>query len=188
MSTRRLLFVITTVMALTWSALSTGPAASALPSLKQITAVADEVASVLANRFGFSRSEATAQFVAQATKVTPVSDDVALRTLQREWTSFTPKKPPAGKVVTKLDDAPPPYRKPMQMLCETALDLYFTDDKVGWEFAMGQVNGQIAGLHPVGQRLALYSDLNEVVNNYLSGCYCAATAKLMVMVAKQTYC
>lgn len=36
--------------------------------------------------------------------------------------------------------------------------------------------------------LALQQDLNDIGGKFLSGCYCAATAKLAVLVAKEAYC
>lgn len=72
------------------------------------------------------------------------------------------------------------------MLCETTVDLIGTDDKMSWEYSICRVSDQIIQLHPAGRNLAIYSELTEFGDKFQSGCYCAATAKLAVLLAKES--
>ena len=181
-----ILMIATTICAGT--SFSTGLATAAAIGPKEILQAADEIVPVLVRKFGLAGTEVESSFVSQATRLTPVTDEVGLRTFQNEWKAFTPRSPAPQEVVARRAGVPIFYRKAAGMLCETAGDLLVTDDKSSWEFAINQVNGQIAQLHPFGAYLALQQDLNDIGGKFLSGCYCAATAKLAVLVTKEAYC
>lgn len=85
-------------------------------------------------------------------------------------------------------EVPGIYAQASETLCGAALDLLNEPDKATWSHAMTQVDNQIAKQTPIGKRLVMYSELNDIGRKFQSGCYCAATAELAVFVAKERYC
>jgi hypothetical protein len=185
---KRLCIVISATTICAGSSLSMGPGTAAAITPGEIVRAAEEIVPTLARRFGLAEERFQTVFVSQASKLTPVADEGELRTVQNEWTAFVPRKPAPQEVVLRPREVPSFYEEAAGMLCETAGDLLVTDDKSMWEFTINQVDGQIAQLSPAGRNLALYNELNDIADKFQSGCYCAATAKLAVLVAKETYC
>ncbi|MFE3100370.1 hypothetical protein [Nocardia tengchongensis] len=185
--------LITGVLAVTICAgtsLSTGSgSASALPT-KEIEKIAEKVVPPVAERLGLSRFLKPLEdlFVSQATKLTPVLKEADLPKFNKEWTSFLPRKPLPEEVGPAWGRLPTPYRQAGQMLCGTAVDLLAKPDKAQWEYLITQVDNQIAAQNPLGKKLVIYSDLNEIYMDFRRGCICAATAELAVFYTKQRYC
>jgi hypothetical protein len=107
---------------------------------------------------GLVEQQVRSLFVSQATRLTPVTDEPGLRAFQAEWRGFTPRQVRRGEVVPEEREVPFIYKQANQMLCETAVDLIGTDDKLSWQYSISRVEGQIMQLHPVGRNLALHSE------------------------------
>jgi hypothetical protein len=170
------------------TALSTGSGRAAAFPLKQIVQAVEEVAPALARKLGVAEQEVEPLLVSQASRLTPVTDTAELGKFQQEWADFEPRTPARDEVIAVREDVPSEYKTANDMLCETAVDLLGTDDILSWDYAMKRVNGQIQQSYPLGKKLAMYNELNEIAQSFESGCICKATAELAVFVAKKTYC
>jgi hypothetical protein len=188
MWSKRIFTCILVLMFCTGTSFSAGTGIAAAFSIKDIMAMADNLGPMLAGKFGASAPELKAGFISQADGLTPVRDTAALNKLAAEWEAFTPRAPRPREMTVRRAELPGYYREAANLLCQTTADLLVTDDKSVWEFAINQVDGHITSMIPAGRNLALYGELNDIADKFQSGCYCAATAKLAVVIAKNTYC
>jgi hypothetical protein len=165
--------------------------ASAIPG-EQIIAVAKQIVPALAKRLGLAEGRLESLFVSQATKLTPVTDEVALTRFRTEWAGFKPRTPAPEEMVEKPATLPIFYKHAAQIVCSTAAELVDplsdSDDQSVWLTAIDQVRNHIEQQYPVGKGLAIYKDLNTIGEGFLSGCYCAAVAKLALFAATTKYC
>jgi len=188
MMAKRLFITAVAMVVCGGTALSTGSGRAAAFPLKQIVEAVEEVAPALANKLGVSEQEVEPLLVRQASRLTPVNDAAELEKFQQEWADFEPRIPARDEVIAARGDIPSPYKTANNMLCETTVDLLAADDVFSWDYAMKRVDGQIQQSSPIGKRLALYNDLNEITNSFESGCICKAAAELAVFMAKKRFC
>ncbi len=186
---RRLVVLLSATALVGGSAISLGSGtASALPTPGEIFAAAKQVASFVSRRFGAAETEIEPLFVSQVTKLTPVADDAEFLAFQSEWKSFTPRLPAAGEVTARPRELSGEFKEAASMVCQTGLDVLAYDDPMSWNFAVDQMNGHIMSRNPIGRRLAMYNELNDIGQRFASHCICAGVAKLSVFVAKEVYC
>jgi hypothetical protein len=102
--------------------------------------------------------------------------------------SSSPRKPLPDEVVPVRGEVPSAYREAQQMLCETTVDLFTDPDQLSWKYGIKRVDDQILNQSPVGEKLVLYSELNEIADKFERGCICAATAEVEVFFAKKAVC
>jgi hypothetical protein len=170
------------------TALSTGSGRAAAFPLRQIVEAVEEVAPALAQKLGIAEQEVEPLLVRQASRLTPVNDAAELGKFQEEWADFEPRIPARDEVIAVREDVPSPYKTANNMLCETTVDLLGADDVFSWDYAMKRVDGQIQQSYPLGKKLAMYNELNEITESFESGCTCRAVAELAVFMAKKKYC
>ncbi len=185
---KRLTAVIAVALICAGVSLSAGPGSASAVPWKSIVAAAEEIAPVLAKKFGLAESKVQSLFVSQVRSITPVTDDVALKQVQTAWLEYVPRAAPQGKVVTNRRWASRILRESYDMLCSTAANLLITEDKTAWQFVMNQANDAIEERLPMGRSLALYDRLNEITAKFMCGEYCAGTAMLAVTLAEEAYC
>jgi hypothetical protein len=108
--------------------------------------------------------------------------------MRDEWVNFTPRRPQAVEVAQPPRQLPRAYKYAGEILCQTAGELVDLPDQLSWQYAIDTANAKIMELHPAGSNLALQNELNDIAYKFRTGCYCAATAQLAVLIAQQTYC
>jgi hypothetical protein len=192
--------IAVTLCAGTSLSIGSGRAAALPPTMEAIVVAAEDVSTALAPKFaqwglgalaedfgGFAK-KIESLFVPEATKLTPAADDIELTSLDTDWKGFAPRTPLPEEVAPVRGQLPSMYAQASEMLCGTALDLLNEPDKASWNYAITQVDNQIAKQTPMGKQLVMYSELNDIEGKFQSGCYCAGTAELAVFVAKERYC
>jgi len=188
----RLLIGISAAAICASTSLSVGSGRAAALPFPEILAAAKELAAPVAEtwRLGPFKNDVESLIVTQGTKLTPVQDEVGLTLtkFKSELRQSAPREPLPNEVVPVRGEVPSPYRQAKEMLCGTALDLLASPDKLSWKYLINQVDNQVIQQNPLGKKLILYSELNEIADNFENGCYCAATAELAVFFAKKAYC
>jgi hypothetical protein len=189
---KRFLCCVVAMAVFVGASISVGSGTASAITGQQIFAAAKQIVPALARRLGLAEGRVESLFVSQATKLTPVTDEVALTRVQSQWAGFEPRSPAAGEMVERPPRLPIFYRNAAKIVCGTAAQLVDplsdSDDESVWVTAIGQVREQIQQEYPLGKGLAIYKDLNTIGEGFLSGCYCAAVAKLALLFATTKYC
>jgi hypothetical protein len=189
---KRFLACLFTIALFAGASLSVGSGSASAITGEQVFAAAKQIVPALARRLGLAESRVESLFVSQATKLTPVADEVGLTRFQSEWAGFKPRTPAGEELVERPATLPNLYKHAAQIVCSTAAQLVDpfsgSDDKAFWLTAIEQVQDHIEQQYPLGKGLAIYKDLNTIGQGFLSGCYCAAVAKLALFVATTKYC
>ncbi|MGX9788637.1 hypothetical protein [Mycobacterium sp. MMS18-G62] len=189
---KRFLCCVVAMAVFAGASISVGSATASAITGQQIFAAAKQIVPALARRLGLAEGRVESLFVSQATKLTPVSDEVALTRFQSEWAGFEPRVPAATELVERPPSLPGFYKHAAKIVCGTAAQLVDpfsdSDDESVWVTAIGQARDHIEQEYPVGKALAIYKDLNTIGEGFLNGCYCAAFAKLALFVATTKYC
>ena len=186
---KRLLVSVIAIAICAATSLSVAPGPAGAQSLMpRILAAADDLAPLVTRFSGSSTSLIKSRFVLQATKTTPVTDEASLLRLRDEWVNFRPRTPRQGEVTARPRELPSAYEKAGQILCQTAAELVDLPDKFSWQSTIAWMNDKIMEQTPIGRNLALHKDLNEIADKFRSGCYCAGTAQLAVLIATEVYC
>jgi hypothetical protein len=189
---KRLLACLFAMAMFAAASVSMGSGTASAITGEQIFTAAKQIVPALARRLGLAEGRLESLFVSQATKLTPVSDEVTLTRFRTEWAGFEPRVPAREETVERPATLPLIYKHAAQIVCSTAAQLVDpfsdSDDQPVWLTAIGQVREHIEQQYPAGKGLAIYKDLNSIGQGFLSGCYCAAVAKLALFAATTKYC
>jgi hypothetical protein len=193
MWSKRLFICIVALILCAGASLSTGSGTAAAITPKDILRVADEIAPMIAKKFGFAQSAARDGFVAQATRFKPVTTEAELNNLRFQWTTFERKPLRPGEVVPRNGGVTRAqkfaYEQANQLWCETTVSLLEYPEKSFWEVTIDQVKGQVVQMLPlIGPPLAIHNQLTEIGQKLEDGCICEAQAMIEVMAVQQTLC
>jgi hypothetical protein len=188
MWTKRVFVVVITVAILASANLSTGSGTARAITGAEIWATARQLAPVVARQWRLVQDEVANLFFKQASKVAPVKDSTELGKLRDRWMTYQPRTPRSHEVVPVRGQVPPPYKKAQKMLCDATVELLLTEEAIGWDYVMNKVKGEISQQYPAGRILALYQELNDIVDKFKRGCYCELTAMLAVKIAQKKFC
>ena len=169
----KILICVSAVLVGTGMSLSTGSGTASADIFTSIYKVADEVAPVLVKKFGLSSTEVRNAFVAQTTKLNPVTTETELNAIRTQWLTFERRAPNPGEVIPKNGGLPAAqkfvYEQANQLWCETTVSLIAYPDKSFWEVAVDQVEGQVLEM-ALGRPLAIHNQLVEVNEQLQQDC------------------